>query len=796
MSEDTVKFTVDGREIEAPKGEMLMRVTDEAGIYIPRFCYHKHLEVVANCRMCLVEVEGAPKPQPACATPIAQGMVVHTRSDKAVDMQRATMEFLLINHPLDCPICDQGGECELQDLSMGYGRGVSRFTERKRVVKDKDLGPLVRPEMTRCIQCTRCIRVLEEVGGRQEMGSLNRSEHLEIGTWIERSVDSELSGNIIDVCPVGALTDKPFKMRARGWEVLTHRTISPHDCLGSHMYGHSLRGVFLRAVPRDNDDINACWLSDRDRWAHTALDAPDRLRRPLIRRDGELVEASWEEALPAAAKMLREAGEGLATLVSPSASLEEMYLAQKLTRALGSRNIDARLRQRDFRDDAGDPRFPALGGPIADLDHSDAVFVIGSRINKEAPILGWRLRQTAKNGGAIMALNPRRYDMVVPLAEDCALHPDELVPALAILAGELAKRAGKKPPVFLEAFKASAEERESLDAIAKHLFTAERPRILLGQLAQQHPAWADLRALAALIAELAEGALGVISEGANMAGAYLAGAVPHRGAGGVALETPGLDAHAMLAEAQKGYLLFGVEPEHDSWHGEAALAALRGAPVVSLSSFVSPAMREYADCVLPLAAFGETAGSSINGEGKLQRFDAVSVPPDDARPGWKILRALGATIDFADAFDFVTLAEVREEAINAIGYPEAEKLASAYAGDWEPKPAAEKAPALRAVGEVGIYALNPLVRRAAPLQQTTDARDSAKLRLHPADATKNGLADGCRARMNAGGLSREFEVATDSGVTRGSVWFPAASGLALWSEVAIEALATVNEAER
>ncbi|MGH8273404.1 MAG: NADH-quinone oxidoreductase subunit NuoG [Gammaproteobacteria bacterium] len=796
MSEERVQFTVDGQTLEAPKGEMLIRATDEAGIYIPRFCYHKHLQVVANCRMCLVEVEGSPKPLPACATPISDGMVAHTHSERAVDAQRAAMEFLLINHPLDCPVCDQGGECELQDLSLGYGRGVSRFTERKRVVEDKSIGPLVHTAMTRCIHCTRCIRVLEEIGGRQEMGATNRGEHLKIGTWIERSIDSELSGNIIDVCPVGALNDKPFNMRARGWEVLAHKTVSPNDCVGSHMYGHSLRGVFLRAVPRDNEAVNACWIPDRDRWCHTGLNAAERLRRPLLRRDGKLEEASWEEALAAAAKSLDAAGAELATLVSPSASLEEMYLAQKLSHALGSPNIDARLRQADFRDDAGDPRFPALGGPIADLDHTDAVLLVGSRINKEAPILAWRLRRTAANGGAVMALNPRRYDLVLPLVEDRLVHPDELVPALAALARVLANRADAKVPAFLGAFDAPAEDL-NLDAIAKRLFEAERPRILLGRLAGQHPAWADIRRLAVLIAELAEGGLGSLTDGANMAGAYLAGAVPHRGPGGVVLEEPGLDAQAMLAEPQAGYLLLDIEPEHDSWQGGAALAVLRDAPVVALSSFVSPAMREYADCVLPLAAFGETAGSSINGEGRLQRFDAVSVPVGESRPAWKIFRALGAALGFETAFDFANLAEVRDEAVNTIGYTEAGATQSAYAGDWEPKPAAEKAPegsGLRAVGEVGINALNPLLRRAAPLQETTDARDSAKLWLHPADAAKIGLDAGGRARVSGAAGGGEFEVATDPGVARGSLWVPGTRGLALFDTVEVEAVAQAAEA--
>ncbi|MDN5864386.1 MAG: NADH-quinone oxidoreductase subunit NuoG, partial [Gammaproteobacteria bacterium] len=692
MSEDRVELTVDGQTLEAPKGEMLMRATDDAGIYIPRFCYHKHLRVVANCRMCLVEVEGSPKPMPACATPVSDGMVVHTRSDRSVDAQRSTMEFLLINHPLDCPVCDQGGECELQDLAWGYGRGVSRYNEGKRVVRDKSIGPLVHTAMTRCIHCTRCIRVLEEVGGRQEMGTTDRGEWMKVGTWIERSVDSELSGNIIDVCPVGALNDKPFNMRARGWEMLAQKTVSPHDCVGSNLYGHSLRGKFLRAVPRENEAVNDSWIADRDRWSHAGLGSPDRLRRPMLRRDGKLEEVGWAEALTAAVEMLHKAGRGLATLVSPSATLEEMYLAQKLTHELGSKNVDVRLRQADFRDDAGDPRYLSLGGGITDLENADAVLLLGSRINKEVPILGYRLRHTVENGGAVMAINPRRHDMKIPLSEERLVHPDAFCRELAALAGELADRTKVKPPAFLDAFQATSDEVTI--ALARRLAEADRVRLLLGAFAMQHPRFADVRRLAALIAELVGGTLGYLTEGGNMAGAYLTGSVPHRGPGGVPVEA-GLNARDMLGAPQSGYLLFGVEPERDSREGQNALEALCEAGVVAVTSFLSREMQAYADCVLPLAAFGETAGSSINAAGMLQRFDAVAVAPGEARPGWKILRALGAELAGEAVFDSTSIAEVREELMDAIGYTGMD-APQAYAGNWEAAPSADGRPELRA----------------------------------------------------------------------------------------------------
>ncbi len=791
MSEDRVKLTIDGRTLEAPKGAMIIQVADEAGIYIPRFCYHHRLKIVANCRMCLVDVEGAPKPAPACATPVGEGMNVQTRSQRALDAQRATMEFLLINHPLDCPICDQGGECELQDLALGYGRGVSRFTERKRVVADKSLGPLVRPEMTRCIHCTRCIRVLEEVGGRQEMGATGRGEHMKVGTYIEQSIDSELSGNIIDVCPVGALNSGPFNMRARGWELLSHKTIGAHDCVGSNLYGHSLRGHFLRVVPRENDTINDCWISDRDRFSYTGLTARDRALKPLLRKDGKLVEVSWEEAIPAAAKILSGAGGKLGTLVSPSATNEEMYLAQKLTRALGSNHIDSRVRQADFRDDAGDARYPSLGGPIDRIESNDAILLVGSRLNKEAPILGYRVRRAAAAGASVMAINPRRYDLAMPVALEQLVHPDQLVDALAQLAHALVAATGGKAPAFLERFANAGEE--SYKRMAEQLHKAESPRLLLGHLALQHPAFADLRRLAALVAEMSEGGIGYVTEGANQAGAYIAGAVPHRGPGGVPVDS-GANTRDMFADAQDAYLLLGTEPEVDCWDGTTARMALDKAQVVSLSSFVSPAIHEYADCILPLGAFGETPGSFINGAGLLQRFDAVGILPGEARPGWKILRALGSELEVGEGFDFTSFPEVHAQFVDAMGPLNSDEAMVTYSGSWAPEPAKGELPELRAVTEVGIYAGDALVRRAGPLQETPDAEYSRRIWLHPADALSRKLEDGASVRVLAGDNAFEAMLATDKGVLQGTVWLPSATGTAMSTTVSLEAIARAAEA--
>ena len=382
MNSDNFKIEVNGVEFEASPGQMIIEVTDAADIYVPRFCYHRKLSVAANCRMCLVEVEKAPKPLPACATPVADGMKVFTKSALAISAQKAVMEFLLINHPLDCPICDQGGECELQDIAMGYGGGISRFNERKRVVKDKDLGPLISTDMTRCIHCTRCVRFGQEIAGIQELGTIGRGENTEISTYIESSVDHELSGNIIDVCPVGALNNKPYRFSARAWEMAQFPTVSPHDCAGSNINAHVMQGKLKRVVPRVNESINETWIADRDRFSCEAVYADDRLETPMVRIEGEWRECGWDEALEVAARGLQSVDGNLAALVSPSATTEEGYLAARLVRHLGSGNLDHRLRRRDFRQQNLDPVFPWLGMPIEDVEQLQSILVVGSNLRR------------------------------------------------------------------------------------------------------------------------------------------------------------------------------------------------------------------------------------------------------------------------------------------------------------------------------------------------------------------------------------------------------------------------------
>jgi NADH-quinone oxidoreductase subunit G len=713
---DVVNIEIDGKAAKGKKGQMIIHVTDAHNAYVPRFCYHDKLPIAANCRMCLVEVEKAPKPLPACATPIAEGMKIFTKSPKAIGAQKATMEFLLINHPLDCPICDQGGECELQDLAMGFGRDISRFNERKRVIKDKDIGPLVSTDMTRCIHCTRCVRFGQDIAGIQELGTTGRGEHMEIGTYVERAVQHELSGNIIDLCPVGALNSKPFRFRARSWEMTQTALVSPHDGVGSNLFGHVLRGKLMRVVPRPNEAINETWASDRDRFSYEGVYSQDRLEGPMIRTDGEWKRVGWEEALETAAKGLNSAGAGLATLASPSATVEELYLLGKLTRALGSSNIDHRLRQADFRDQAADPPSPGLGGlTIAGVDTLDALLVVGSNLRREAPVLAHRVRKAAKRGAKVAFLNPARFDYLFPVAAYLESSPAKQLSDLAAVYA--ACLDGAAAPRHLSGLVAGAQANVGHRALAAALKSGAKRAIWLGALALRHPAYADIRALAAGIAAATGATLGELSEGANAAGAYLAGAVPHREAGGNRSVTAGLTAHDMLGTAQSSYLLFGgVEPWADSL-GADALRALGGANfVVAATPFADETLKSVAHVLLPISTFAETSGTYVNFEGLWQSFTGAAHPLGEARPGWKVLRVLGNLAGVAD-FDYQSSEEVREEVRALCG----DIAATSYQGEHV---AGMNANDVRVV-DVPMYAIDAVLRRSPSLQRTKEGKSAA-----------------------------------------------------------------------
>jgi NADH-quinone oxidoreductase subunit G len=718
---DVVEVEVDGKLCQGKKGQMIIHVTDAQNAYVPRFCYHDKLAIAANCRMCLVEVEKAPKPLPACATPITPGMKIFTKSPKAIGAQKATMEFLLINHPLDCPICDQGGECELQDLAMGFGRDAARFNERKRVVKDKDIGPLVSTDMTRCIHCTRCVRFGQDIAGIQELGTTGRGEQMEIGTYVERAVDHELSGNIIDLCPVGALNSKPFRYRARSWEMSQAALVSPHDGVGTNLFGHVLRGRLMRVVPRANDAINETWIADRDRFSYEGVYSADRLAEPMIREGGEWKKASWEAALEAAASGLKAAGADLATLASSSATVEELYLLARLTRALGSGNIDHRLRQVDFRDQDADPAAPGLGGlAISDVDTLDALLVVGSNLRREAPVLAHRVRKAARRGAKVTFLNPIRYEYLFPVAGYLESAPAAQISDLAgIYAAAL---DGAAPAGHLAGLVSAAQINTAHRAIAAALKSGAHRAIWLGALAIRHPAYADLRAIAAGIAAATGATLGTLAEGGNAAGAYLAGAVPHRDPAGISSAAPGKHAREMLAGARKAYLLFGgTEPWVDGL-GEQALKALGAAEfVVAATPYADETLKAVAHVLLPIATFAETSGTFVNLEGLWQSFVAAARPPGETRPGWKVLRVLG-NLAGVENFDYQSSEEVREELRAQCGGV----VPQPYQGAHEPKaPAGEAARSEMRVVDLPMYSVDAVLRRAPSLQRSKEGKLAA-----------------------------------------------------------------------
>ncbi|RKZ75194.1 MAG: NADH-quinone oxidoreductase subunit G [Gammaproteobacteria bacterium] len=719
-----VTIEIDGKSYQAEAGQKLIDITDANGIDIPRFCYHKKLSVAANCRMCLVEVEKAPKLMPACATSVMDGMKVFTRSTKALVAQKAVMEFLLINHPLDCPICDQGGECELQDIAVGYGQDVSRYKESKRVVVSKNLGPLVATDMTRCIHCTRCVRFSQEISGIQEMGAPGRGEHTQIGTYIEKNVTSELSGNMIDLCPVGALTSKPFRFSARTWEMQQRDTIAPHDAIGSNLHLHIRRNQVMRTAPKENEALNEVWISDRDRFSYECLTAEDRLTAPMIKKDGTWQRTDWETALAFAADGLKtvknvQGNESIGALASPTATVEELYLLQKLMRGIGSQNIDHRLRQVDFSDQNEAPLFPYLGQTIADLEQCEAALIIGSHLRKEQPLLNHRLRKATLRGAKVMMLNPVDYEFNLPISDKIIALPSTWVDTVAGIAKALLETKATLVPGTLVTLLNEVAVNDRQRAIAQSLLSGKKCTVLLGHLATAHPQFSVIRALAAVIAKISQANLGYLGEANNSSGACLAGMLPHRGVAGEVIDAPGLDAQAMLTQTLKGYILLGLEPELDSCYGGAALATLKSADfVVSLNAYQTPVMENYADVILPIALFAETSGTYINNEGRWQSFKGAINPPGEARPAWKILRVLGNLFD-VDGFDYQASNEVRDELHQQVG----NKMATNSAAWQIPNTLTfDTAKGLQRITEIPMYSVDTNVRRASALQRTMDAK--------------------------------------------------------------------------
>jgi NADH-quinone oxidoreductase subunit G len=717
---DHVTVEIDGQSLVVPKGSMIIQAADKAGIPIPRFCYHEKLPIAANCRMCLVDVEKSPKPAPACATPVMDGMKVATRSEKALKYQRSVMEFLLVNHPLDCPICDQGGECELQDVSLGYGRSVSRFNERKRVVPDEDIGPLVTTEMTRCIQCTRCVRFTADIAGTYELGGMYRGENLQIGTYDGKPLTTELSGNVIDVCPVGALTNKVFQFRARPWELTARESLGYHDPMGSNLFLHVRRGEVLRVVPRDNELVNECWLSDRDRYSHQGLYSADRAVKPLKKVNGEWVEVSWAEGLAAATEILRaHQGDDLGVLVHPSASNEEGALLARLAEGLGSGNLDHRIANRDFSDGAVAEPFAV---PLAEIEQADVVVIVGSNVRHELPLLHARLRKAQQLGRTrIHVVNPVDFDFAFNVAGKQIVAPSQIAAAL----GDAALVDGVKG--------------------------ATKAVVIVGGLVENHPQAATMRAAVRAFATANGAALCRIPQGANAVGLTTQGVLP-----------TGRDAGAMLAQPRSAYVVYGIEPGLDFADAAAARTALHGAKVVAFSQFACASTRDVADVILPIGALPEIDATLTNLDGRVQVAKAGGKLPVEAREGWRVLRALGGELGLA-GFEFTDLAGLR---------------AGMQARPVKPSVSAQAPVAsegLEVAATAAIYRTDAVVRRAAALQ-AHPLNAAPAVVLHPEQAAQLQVAEGQMVKVGTDAGKATLPVVLDKRVAAGTVWIESGHG--------------------
>ncbi len=750
------KVTVDGTEIEVQNGTTVIEAANRLGIYIPHFCYHKKLSIAANCRMCLVHVEKAPKPLPACATPVTDGMKVYTRSETAKQAQNGVMEFLLINHPLDCPICDQGGECQLQDLAVGYGAPSSRYAEEKRVVLNKNLGPLIATDMTRCIHCTRCVRFGQEVAGIMELGMIGRGEHAEIISFVGRTVDSELSGNMIDLCPVGALTSKPFRYSARTWELVRRKSVSPHDGLGSNLIVQVKLDRVMRVLPLENESLNECWLSDKDRFSYEGLNSEERLTHPMLKENGKWREVDWQVALEHVAARIKDVTskhgpEQVAALGSAHSTLEELYLLQKLTRGLGGASVDFRPRQSDFSADGKRAGAPWLGMKVAELGKLDRVLLVGSFLRKDQPLIAGRLRLATKRGLKVSLVHCADDALLMPVANKAIVAPRELAATLAQIVKAVAEAKQSSAPASVSGVTAGPEAR----AIAASLASGENVAVLLGNLAAQHPQASQLQLLAHELATLIGAKFGFLGEAANSVGGYLANCLPGPG---------GANARTMFEDPRKGYLLLNVEPELDCHNPREAVRALRAADlVVALSSYRNFAS-DYATVLLPMAPFSETSGSFVNCEGRMQSFNGVVKPLAETRPAWKVLRVLGNLLDLP-GFEYDTSEAVRDEVCKADAVPS--KLDNRLDGvplRIEPGAGEE----LQRVADVPIYFADPLVRRAASLQKTRDALPP-KAWMASGVMQRLGVAAGERVRVRQGDGEAVVEAARDDTLPPGCV---------------------------
>ena len=751
-----INIEIDGKGVAVENGCSVIEAARQAGIYIPHFCYHKKLSIAANCRMCLVQIEKVPKPIPACATTVTEGMKIFTASEMAVKAQKGVMEFLLVNHPLDCPICDQGGECELQDQAVGYGGSASRYHEDKRVVLHKDIGSLVSAEeMSRCINCTRCVRFGQEIAGIMELGQAFRGEHAEIMAFVDGTVNSELSGNMIDLCPVGALTSKPFRYTARSWELSRRKSVSPHDSLGSGLAVQVKNNRVMRVLPIENEEINECWLSDKDRFSYEGLNSNERLTRPMLKLNGKWQEVEWQAALEYVANALRQIAGGagveeIGGLATPHSTLEELYLLQKLLRGIGSDNIDFRLRQSDFSADGKQVGAPWLGMAIADIKNIDSMLIVGSFLRKDHPLLAQRIRQAVKKGAQANIVHSVDDDLLMNVANKAIIAPDAMANQLA----QILKALATERQLAVDATVQEVEVGSTAVAIARSLVEGKNIAVLLGNFAQQHPQAAQLQLLAQKIAAVAGGKFGFLGEAANSVGGYLAHAVPG---------AKGLNAAAMLAAPRKAYVLLNTEPELDCANPQQAMAAMAAADlVVALSAYKHHAM-EYADVLLPVAPFSETSGTFINTEGRVQSFKGTVKPQGEARPAWKVLRVLGNLLNIS-GFAYDNSEAVRDEVLgNTAIYAKLNNNLPDVGSEIVTKGAS----GLQRIAEVPIYSADAVVRRAVSLQKTSDAAIPC-VTMHSEEIAKLGIQPGAQVKVSQGQGSVTLNLAANDKLPKGT----------------------------
>lgn len=764
-----IEIHVDGKPVEVPQGSMVMHATNKLGTYVPHFCYHKKLSIAANCRMCLVEVEKAPKPLPACATPVMAGMKVFTHSAKAVEAQKSVMEFLLINHPLDCPICDQGGECQLQDLAVGYGKSSSRYKEEKRVVFHKNVGPLISmEEMSRCIHCTRCVRFGQEVAGVMELGMINRGEHSEITTFVGQTVDSELSGNMIDICPVGALTSKPFRYAARTWELVRKRSISPHDAVGTNTTVQTKANHVMRVVALENEAINECWISDRDRFAYEGLNSPDRLTTPMVKQNGQWLETDWQSALDYVVHSLgdiqkQHGSQALAALAHPIASAEELYLLQKVMRGLGSQQIESRLRQTDTR---GSAALPWLGMPIAKLGELKRVLVIGSHLRKDLPLIAARVRTATKQGLKVYRLDAGGNDWLMPIAAHLKSKPSQWVDQLGQIAQAIAQAKSISSPSGLAVKSVSREAQTIADQLLSNikLESPEPQAILLGSLAIAHPNASDLHVLAEFIAKHTGCTFGFLCEGGNAVAAQMVGAT--QGNQG-SIET-------VLQSKARAYVMLHVEPLNDLPNPQHTRSALQAADtVIAMSAYTSPDLLELADVILPITPYTETIGSYVNMAGQVQTIQPSVRPLADARPAWKVLRALGSLLNL-EGFLYNLPEEVYAD---AFAKPVQDLLNNGFTATPEVQQRVPLAAALERLADQPIYSSDAIVRRAPALQRTRDAKDATMVGVGQTLWAQLSLQAGDRVVLAQNGHTVEASVLLQPDLADGVVRIATATEL-------------------